>query len=56
MLISPSDYSDVKDLEQINFVENLKENLATGEYKIEFRLYSTNSSIKTISKTFVIIK
>ena len=56
MLISPNEYTDITDLGQVNFIENLKDNLTTGEYKLEFRLYSTNSNIETTSKTFVIIK
>ena len=42
--------------ETIEFVSNIKNNVSTGEYKLEFRLYSGDDYIQSVEKTFVVIE
>ena len=42
--------------EPTEFLAELEDNLATGEYKMEFKLYVEDRCIETIHKTFVITK
>ena len=42
--------------ENIEFVSDIKKNVSTGEYKLEFKLYSGNDYIQSVEKTFVVIE
>ncbi len=43
-------------LYHVDFLEKIKEGISTGEYKLQFTIYSKDTPIETIEKTFVVIE
>ena len=47
-------YAEIPEFETIQFETAVKEGIATGEYKLEFKTYHEDTLVQTIRKTFLV--
>ena len=48
--------TESESIENIEFNETIKKGISTGEYKLEFKRYYSNTLVQTIRKTFIVVQ